>query len=275
VVEDEVEEKRPPWYRRLDERVRRNRGFWRRMRSANSGIRTHYDRVRSVRVYAAQATAMLAAVGITGVVLLPSAASVRQQALDQAAALDPRGYTDLLASATTEPVQEPEDPQYLPAFAADGKTATAWAGTWTDGVPSGACGQAGGTAALVLTLGAPADVDRISILGGMPATSPDRDLQDKPGTVQIRWGEADDECTEVEMVDSTAPQPFDLGAKDVTRVAVVIVGTIPPDNPSSPRLVAVTDVQLQQRGSAVTVPTLPSGVPALSPNAVPTTAPTG
>ncbi|WP_028048514.1 hypothetical protein [Cellulomonas sp. URHD0024] len=273
VVEEEVERARLPWYRRLDDRIRRNQAFWRRMRSANAGIRAHYDRVRSVRVYAAQLTAMLAAVGITGVVLLPSAAAVREQAVAQATSLDPRGYTVLQATASTVPAQA-ADPQYAPAFAVDGKTATAWGGTWTQPTTSGgACGQAGGTATLVLTLPAPTDVDRISILGGMPATSPDRDLQDKPGVVDIVWGDRPDQCTEVTMVDSSAPQPFTLDAKDVTKVAVVIVGTIAPQNPSPTRVVAVSEVQLQRRGLVAVVPAVP--VPSSLPSTIPTAVPTG
>ena len=84
---------REPWYRRWLGGFRRGRGFWRRMRVANNGVRVRYDQARSAQVHLAEVTALLAALGITAVFVLPSTAQIEKQVVEQVTALDPRGYS--------------------------------------------------------------------------------------------------------------------------------------------------------------------------------------
>ncbi|WP_157453798.1 hypothetical protein [Cellulomonas sp. Root485] len=241
---------REPWYRRWLGGFRRGRGFWRRMRTANNGVRVRYDQARSAQVHLAEVTAVLAALGITAVFVLPSTAQLEKQVVEQVTALDPRGYSAIAdVTATTDPPTPPE-PGFDPKYAVDEMTGRAWAGVWTPPSDAGPkCRRPGGTDTLVLTLPEPADVDRIAFSAGLPETSPDRATQDLPRVVDVSWGDGADECASFTLTDSPDLQPFDLDATDVSEVRVVVVSVHETPDPPEVRHVAFNEVQLMQRGA--------------------------
>lgn len=241
---------REPWYRRWLGGFRRGQGFWRRMRAANNGVRVRYDQARSAQVHLAEVTALLAALGLTAVFVLPSTAQIERQVIDQVVALDPRGYSAIEGvTAATDPATPPE-PGFDPSFAVDGTTGRAWAGVWTPPTDAGpTCRRPGGTDALVLTLPEPADVDRIAFSAGMPESSPDRATQDLPHQVDVSWGDGEDQCQTFALTDSPDLQAFDIDATDVTEVRVVVVSVHETPDPPEVRHVAFNEVLLQQRGA--------------------------
>ncbi|GEK19800.1 hypothetical protein [Cellulomonas xylanilytica] len=241
---------REPWYRRWLGGFRRGRGFWRRMRAANNGVRVRYDQARSAQVHLAEVTALLAALGITAVFVLPSTAQIEKQVVEQVTALDPRGYSTIDGvTATTDPATPPE-PGFDPSFAVDGTTGRAWAGVWTPPTDAGpTCRRPGGTDALVLTLPGPTTVDRIAFSAGMPESSPDRATQELPHRVDVSWGDGADQCQTFDLTDSPDLQAFDLDATDVAQVRVVVVSVHETPDPPEVRHVAFNEVLLQQRGA--------------------------
>lgn len=246
----EPEPPRAPWYRRWVGVFRRGQGFWHRMRAANNGVRARYDQARSAQVHLAEVTAVLAALGLTAVFVLPSTAQIEAQVVEQVVALDPRGYSAIEGvTATTDPATPPE-PGFDPSFAVDGTTGRAWAGIWTPPTDAGpTCRRPGGTDALVLTLPEPADVDRIAFSAGMPESSPDRATQDLPHQVDVSWGDGADQCETFALTDSPDLQPFDIDATDVTEVRVVVVSVHETPDPPEVRHVAFNEVLLLQRGA--------------------------
>ncbi|WP_456787284.1 hypothetical protein [Cellulomonas sp. P5_C5] len=241
---------REPWYRRFLGGFRRGRGFWRRMRAANNGVRVRYDQARSAQVHLVEVTAVLAALGITAVFVLPSTAQIENQVVEQVTALDPRGYSVIEdVTATTDPATPPE-PGFDPKYAVDGMTGRAWAGVWAPPDDAGPkCRRPGGTDTLVLTLPEPADVDRIAFSAGLPETSPDRATQDLPRQVDVSWGDAADQCASFTLTDSPDLQPFDIDATDVSEVRVAVISVHETPDPPETRHVAFNEVQLMQRGA--------------------------
>jgi hypothetical protein len=209
-----------------------------------------YDQARSAQVHLAQVTALLAALGVTAVFVLPSTSQIETQVVEQVTALDPRGYSAIEGvTAATDP-ESPPEPGFDPSYAVDGTTGRAWAGVWVPPEDAGPeCRRPGGTAALVLTLPEPTDVDRIAFSAGMPQTSPDRATQDLPHTVDVSWGDGADQCRTVELTDSPDLQAFDLDATEVTAVRVVVVRVHDAQDPPEERHVAFNEVLLLQRGA--------------------------
>ncbi|MDQ0373738.1 hypothetical protein [Cellulomonas humilata] len=248
--EVDPEPPREPWYRRWLGGFRRGQGFWRRMRMANNGVRARYDQARSAQVHLAEVTAVLAALGITAVFVLPSTAQIETQVVEQVTALDPRGYSAIQGvTATTDPPTPPE-PGFDATYAVDGMTGRAWAGVWTPPTDAGpTCRRPGGTDTLVLTLPEPADVDRIAFSTGLPETSPDRATQDLPKKVDVSWGDGADQCASIDLTDSPDLQPLDIDATDVSEVRVVVVSVHETPDPPETRHVAFNEVQLMQRGA--------------------------
>ncbi|GEL97034.1 hypothetical protein [Cellulomonas terrae] len=246
----EPEPPREPWYRRWLGVFRRGRGFWHRMRAANNGVRARYDQARSAQVHLAEVTAVLAALGLTAVFVLPSTSQIEAQVVEQLVALDPRGYSAIEGvTAATDPATAPE-PGFDPSFAVDGTTGRAWAGVWTPPTDAGpTCRRPGGTDALVLTLPEPSDVDRVAFSAGMPESSPDRATQDLPHQVDVSWGDGADQCQTFALTDSPDLQPFDIDATDVTEVRVVVVSVHETSDPPEVRHVAFNEVLLLQRGA--------------------------
>lgn len=252
--EVDPEPPREPWYRRWLGGFRRGQGFWRRMRAANNGVRVRYDQARSAQVHLAEVTALLAALGITAVFVLPSTAQLETEVIEQVTALDPRGYSAITGvTATTDPPTPPE-PGFDPSYAVDGTTGRAWAGVWTPPTDAGPkCRRPGGTAALVLTLPEPTHVDQIAFSAGMPESSPDRATQDLPHRVDVSWGDGADQCRMFELTDTSDLQPRDLDVPDVTTVRIVVVSVHETQDPPEVRHVAFNEVLLLQRG----VPSIP------------------
>jgi hypothetical protein len=220
------------------------------MRTANNGVRVRYDQARSAQVHLAEVTALLAALGITAVFVLPSTNQIEKQVVEQVTALDPRGYTTIPGvTATTDPATPPE-PGFDPSYAVDATTGRAWAGVWTPPEDAGpTCRRPGGTDALVLTLPQPTTVDRIAFSAGMPESSPDRTTQDLPHRVDVSWGDGPDQCQTFDLTDSPDLQPFDIGATDVAEVRIVVVSVHETPDPPEVRHVAFNEVLLQQRGA--------------------------
>lgn len=253
---DVDDERKEPWHHRLRGGLRRGRAFWRRMREANQGVRTRFDVARSAQARLAQATAGLAALGITAVVVLPSAADVRAQVASRLGEADPRGFSALdvvavRADPEPDPATVPAD--FVVAHAIDRTSGLAWATPWTDPVDAGApCLRPGGAAALVLSLAGPSRVDRVSFLAGLPEHSPARAREPAPRVVDVSWGEGPDRCATFELDPGTALQSFALHARAVTEVRVVVVEVHPPQEApaegATPR-VALSEVLLEVRGA--------------------------
>lgn len=246
-VEDLPEVPRESWFRRISGR---SASFRRRLRAANQGVRVGFDRGRAAQAQAARVTAALAALGITAAITLPQASDVRAEARDRVEALDPRGFvpiTDL--TATTDPEVAAET-GFLPGYAVDGKLGRAWSALWTDPADAGPkCTRPGGTpASLVVTLPKPTDVDQVVLVGGLPETSPDRDRQALPKTVDIEWLPSG-RCTKVDLTKDAGEQSFAVGAKDVTQARLTIVSVHPPQDPPEELRTALAEVVLLQRGA--------------------------
>ncbi|MFD2770355.1 hypothetical protein ACFS33_08450 [Cellulomonas phragmiteti] len=273
-----------PWYRRA---AGSGASFRRRLRAANHGVRVQFDRGRAAQVHVARATAALAAVGLAGVVVLPQASDVRDRASAVVQQADPRGYTRLTGvTATTDPppaadpaalpapdapvdpapldpatvdpadpaadpaAAPPEDVVFGPQNAVDGATGRAWSVPWTPPVDAGPpCQRPGGAPALVLTLPAPTDVDRVGVVAGLPESAPDRARQAVPALVDVTWLPSG-RCTTLELTDATHLQTRDVAdVRGATSARVVVVDVHLPQDPAADLRVAVAEVVLMAHGS--------------------------
>ncbi|MBD7918561.1 zinc ribbon domain-containing protein [Cellulomonas sp. Sa3CUA2] len=240
-----------PWYRRA---AGAGASFRRRMRTANHGTRVVFDRGRAAQVHVTRATAALAAVGLAGVVVLPQASDVRDRAFAAVQQVDPRGYTRVVGvTATTDPPPAdpaaPADPVFGAPNAVDGATGRAWSAPWTPPADAGPpCQRPGGAPALVLTLPAPTDVDRVGLVVGLPESAPDRARQAVPALVDVTWLPSG-RCTTLELTDAATLQTQDVAdVRGATSARVVVVDAHLPQDPPTDLRVAVGEVVLLAHG---------------------------
>ena len=212
-----------PWYRRLLGGADRDR-----VRQATRAARITYDRGLGLRARWVRATLLLGALGIGVTAVAPWGAGLRGFVGDQIQQV--RGYEAVTVEKAVVVPADARRRSFPAAFATDGQPSRAWAVGWRGGgrrAPEGACGQVRSPAAgsLVVSLAQASRVDRVTIQPGLQRDNPNWSKQARPRTVELRF--SDGTCQRISLGDAFEPQTFDVEARAVSDVQVVILDAYP------------------------------------------------
>jgi hypothetical protein len=193
-------------------------------------------------------TALLA-LGLLLLFFLPYARGTRASLHFGAEGLFRPTYATIpLRDAGTSPSQAPPN-GFAPIGIASGHLQGPWAVRWShaDFVPgmAGPCLLTGTRASgnLVISFAA-STVDRVVIEPGLDHASARWAGLDRPGLVDLRF--SDGTCFQANLADQFAPQTFDIHARHVTSVTVIVVSAYPPEI-APEDTVAITTIALLRR----------------------------
>jgi hypothetical protein len=190
---------------------------------------------------------LLGSLGIAVTAVAPWGAGARGWIGDQVASI--RGYESIAVSETVVEPPRAERNGFLATYATDGQPTRAWAVGWSGAdkpASQGACGQVKSRAAGVLqvSFAAESSIDRVTVQAGLPRDNQEWSKQSRPKTVELRFSNGD--CQLIVLKDGPEPQAFDVGARAVTGVTLVLLDAYR-HLEGSGRLVAISEITFARR----------------------------
>jgi hypothetical protein len=170
---------------------------------------------------------------------------------------DPVGWTKhrlddlrgtLVAAPNLTAAADPPDSVvagYSAAKVVDHDLGTAWAISYTSaGSKSLVCGPQPATPALLITAATPVKLRAIEVRAGLAGDDPDRPLQWRPQTLELRSGGW---CQRIVLADTPDPQRMSLKTVTTKTLRISVVGAFAPQAPDKKKPVAISEIQLLSR----------------------------
>lgn len=230
------------------DRARAARGFGRQLRTAAGGRRVSYDRRLTTRVLIVRVVLGALALLVLFVLIGPWRGPVRSFADRQLDRVIPGRFEDLpVESVALWPATDEQIVGFLPSYAVDGIPTRAWATRWdaqAAAVPGEPCATLTDRQSLDVRFAEPSPVDRVTLLAGLSADSPDRLKQARPRVVDMLF--SNQQCVRQEVPDSAAPLEIAVDIPDVTSVAIQTVDAYPAQSGAGD-LVAFSEITFSRR----------------------------
>jgi hypothetical protein len=230
------------------EGARAARGFGRAMRAAAGGRRLPYDRKLTTRVMVVRTVMGVLALLVLVVLIGPWRGPVRSFADRQLDRVIPGRFEDVpVESVALWPATDEQIVGFLPSYAVDGIPTRAWATRWDPqaaAAPGEPCATIADRQSLDVRFAGPSRIDRVTLLPGLPADSPDRLKQARPRVVDMLF--SNQQCVRQEVPDAAAPLDIAIEVPEVASVAVQVVDAYPAQSGAG-NLVAFSEITFSRR----------------------------